>query len=154
MSRPEPQPNISSFDTLNSETDYEKLYKQLENIPGINTVWRMKYYHLLFPTLLAPFYGQDIQLKVLHFLKQNPSSIPFIRMGQYVKNKEFELKNCEHTVSGMLLYAETDENIFLNNTYQMNGNQISAQTLNLNQNFSNIARDLDCIVELNFGDKI
>lgn len=73
---------ISSFDTLNSETDYEELYKQLENIPGINTVWRMKYYHLLFPTLLAPFYGQDIQLKVLHFLKQNPSSIPFIRMGQ------------------------------------------------------------------------
>lgn len=71
---------ISSFDTLNSETDYEELYKQLENIPGINTVWRMKYYHLLFPTLLAPFYGQDIQLKVLHFLKQNPSSIPFIRM--------------------------------------------------------------------------
>ena len=54
----------------------------------------------------------------------------------------------------MLLYAETDENIFLNNTYQMSGNQISAQTLNLNQNFSNIARDLDCIVELNFGDKI
>ena len=82
MSRPEPQPNISSFDTLNSETDYEELYKQLENIPGINTVWRMKYYHLLFPTLLASFYGQDIQLKVLHFLKQNPSSIPFIRMGQ------------------------------------------------------------------------
>ena len=73
---------ISSFDTLNSETDYEELYKQLENIPGINTVWRMKYYHLLFPTFLAPFYGQDIQLKVLHFLKQNPSSIPFIRMGQ------------------------------------------------------------------------
>lgn len=72
----------------------------------------------------------------------------------YVKNKEFELKNCEHTVSGMLLYAETDENIFLNNTYQMSGNQISAQTLNLNQNFSNIARDLDYIVELNFGDKI
>lgn len=29
---------ISSFDTLNSETDYEELYKQLENIPGINTV--------------------------------------------------------------------------------------------------------------------
>ena len=42
----------------------------------------MKYYHLLFPTLLAPFYGQDIQLKVLHFLNQKPSDIPFIRMGQ------------------------------------------------------------------------
>ena len=63
-------------------SSFDELYKQLENIPGIKTVWRMKYYHLLFPTLLAPFYGQDIQLKVLHFLKQNPSSIPFIRMGQ------------------------------------------------------------------------
>lgn len=45
-------------------------------------VWRMKYYQILFPTLFAPFYGQDIQLRVLHFLNQKPSDIPFIRMGQ------------------------------------------------------------------------
>lgn len=73
---------ISSFGSLESLSDYERLYKQLEHLSGINTVWRMKYYHLLFPTLLAPFYGQDIQLKVLHFLNQKPSDIPFIRMGQ------------------------------------------------------------------------
>jgi len=73
---------ISSFGSLKSLSDYERLYKQLEHLSGINTVWRMKYYHLLFPTLLAPFYGQDIQLKVLHFLNQKPSDIPFIRMGQ------------------------------------------------------------------------
>ena len=73
---------ISSFGSLASLSDYERLYKQLEHLSGINTVWRMKYYHLLFPTLLAPFYGQDIQLKVLHFLNQKPSDIPFIRMGQ------------------------------------------------------------------------
>lgn len=42
----------------------------------------MKYYQMLFPTLFAPFYGQDIQLRVLHFLNQKPSDIPFIRMGQ------------------------------------------------------------------------
>ena len=45
----------------------------------------------------------------------------------YVKNKEFELKDCEHTVSGMLLYAQTDEDVIPNNTYQMSGNQISVR---------------------------
>ena len=73
---------ISSFGPLNSTADYEQLYKQLEHIYGINTVWRMKYYQMLFPILFAPFYGQDIQLDVLHFLNQTPSEIPFIRMGQ------------------------------------------------------------------------
>ena len=73
---------ISSFGSLNSTADYEQLYKQLEHISGINTVWRMKYYQMLFPILFAPFYGQDIQLDVLHFLNQTPSEIPFIRMGQ------------------------------------------------------------------------
>lgn len=73
---------ISSFGPLNSTADYEQLYKQLEHISGINTVWRMKYYQMLFPILFAPFYGQDIQLVVLHFLNQTPSEIPFIRMGQ------------------------------------------------------------------------
>ena len=64
-----------------------------------------------------------------------------------MKNKEFELKNCEHTVSGMLLYAQTDEDIIPNNTYQMSGNQISVRTLNLNQDFSRIAESLDDIVK-------
>ena len=73
---------ISSFGPLNSTADYEQLYKQLEHISGINTVWRMKYYQMLFPILFAPFYGQDIQLDVLHFLNQTPSESPFIRMGQ------------------------------------------------------------------------
>ena len=73
---------ISYFGPLNSTADYEQLYKQLEHISGINTVWRMKYYQMLFPILFAPFYGQDIQLDVLHFLNQTPSEIPFIRMGQ------------------------------------------------------------------------
>ena len=42
---------ISSFGPLNSTADYEQLYKQLEHISGINTVWRMKYYQMLFPIL-------------------------------------------------------------------------------------------------------
>ena len=68
----------------------------------------------------------------------------------YVKNKEFELKDCEHTVSGMLLYAQTDENVIPNNTYQMSGNQISVRALNLNQDFSKISENLNSIVKDNF----
>ena len=68
----------------------------------------------------------------------------------YVKNKEFELKDCEHTVSGMLLYAQTDEDVIPNNTYQMSGNQISVHALNLSQNFSEITKDLDSIVKVHF----
>ena len=65
----------------------------------------------------------------------------------YVKNKEFELRNYEHTVSGMLLYAQTDEDIIPNNTYHMSGNQISVLALDLNQDFSKISRTLDDIVK-------
>lgn len=69
----------------------------------------------------------------------------------YVKNKEFELRKLEHTVSGMLLYALTDENVIPNNTYQMSGNQISVRALNLNQDFSGIAHTLDDIIQNSFN---
>ena len=65
----------------------------------------------------------------------------------YVKNKEFELRNYEHTVSGMLLYAQTDEDIIPNNTYHMSENQISVLALDLNQDFSKISRTLDDIAK-------
>ena len=65
----------------------------------------------------------------------------------YVKNKEFELRNYEHTVSAMLLYAQTDEDIIPNNTYHMSGNQISVLALDLNQDFSKISRTLDDIAK-------
>ena len=69
----------------------------------------------------------------------------------YVKNKEAELKGTEHRVSGMLLYAKTDENLVPDNVYQMSGNQISVKTLDLNQDFSEISRQLNQIVADHFG---
>ena len=68
----------------------------------------------------------------------------------YVKNKDFELRNQEHTVSGMLLYAKTDEELYLNTSYQMSGNCISVRSLDLNRDFSEIAQELDHIVEKHF----
>ena len=65
----------------------------------------------------------------------------------YVKNKEVELKDMEHSVSGMLLYAKTDEDDFPENTYSMSGNKISAKTLDLNVEFEEIKKQLDMIIE-------
>ena len=63
----------------------------------------------------------------------------------YVKNKEAELANVPHEVSGMLLYARTDDAVQPNNSYHMSGNRISVRTLDLNCEFSEIAMQLDKI---------
>ena len=68
----------------------------------------------------------------------------------YVKNKEYELKDTEHKVSGMLLYAKTDDTIQPDNSYIMSGNRISVKTLNLNVPFEKIKEQLDSIVKHEF----
>lgn len=70
----------------------------------------------------------------------------------YVKNKDAEFGDEPHTVSGMLLYAATDDAIQPDNSYQMSGNKISVKTLDLNRNFSEIAKQLNAIVEEYFPD--
>lgn len=69
----------------------------------------------------------------------------------YVKNKEIELATQPHEVSGMLLYAKTDGAVLPNNTYMMSGNKISVKTLDLDCDFSELANQLNEIVELHFG---
>lgn len=69
----------------------------------------------------------------------------------YVKNKDMEYGEEPHKVSGMLLYAATDEAVQPNNSYQMSGNKISVQTLNLNKNFSEIEAQLKQIVNEHFS---
>lgn len=69
----------------------------------------------------------------------------------YVKNKESQLSSQPHEVSGMLLYAKTDEAVLPNNTYRMSGNKISVRTLDLDCNFEQIAVQLDAIASEHFG---
>jgi len=74
----------------------------------------------------------------------------------YVKNFEANQTgevdpNSKNEVSGMLLYAGTDEAIQPNYSYQMHGNTIAVRTLNLNLEFSQIAAQLDAIAQEFFG---
>lgn len=64
----------------------------------------------------------------------------------YVKNKEFELKDKNYKISGMLIYAKTEDDLTLNHTYKMSGNLISAKTLDLNCPFPLIKEQLNLII--------
>ena len=66
----------------------------------------------------------------------------------YVKNQDTANTG---NVSGMLLYAKTEEAITPDCSFVMGGNKISVKTLDLNKEFKLIAAQLDKIVEDCFG---
>lgn len=68
----------------------------------------------------------------------------------YVKNKDAEYGDAPHEVSGMLLYAKTDEQIQPEQVYHMSGNKISVRTLDLNCDFAEIAQQLNAIIAEHF----
>ena len=49
----------------------------------------------------------------------------------------------DFNVSGMLLYARTDEEVLPDVKYEMSGNSIAVKTLDLNQDFELIKEQLD-----------
>lgn len=69
----------------------------------------------------------------------------------YVKNKEAQVKGSDRKVSGMLLYARTNELLAPDDVYHISGNKISVLTLDLNKEFSCISAQLDRIVKDQFG---
>ena len=95
----------------------------------------------------AKYYGHTTQSQYgVHSLHSGN----LYQIFTYVKNKDVEYGNAPHTVSGMLLYAQTDDSVQPNHVYQMSGNRISVQTLNLNLSFSEIKQQLDDIVTIHF----
>ena len=91
----------------------------------------------------AKYYAHTTQQR---FNKATVHSANLYQIFTYVKNKHEDLKDRQVTVSGMLLYAKTDEQIVPDNTYQMSGNQISVKTLDLNCGFDEIREQLDSII--------
>ena len=87
------------------------------------------------------YYGRTLQTNSLY----NSRSIHSANLYQiftYVKNKDAQRSG---NVSGILLYAKTDEEITPDNSYLMDGNRISVKTLDLDKNFEGIRCQLDKI---------
>lgn len=92
----------------------------------------------------AKYYGQTIQKR---YNSNTLHSANLYQIYTYVKNLD---RKSTGNVSGMILYAKTDELVFPNNSYIMDGNSISLKTLDLNCDFSEIKRQLDLIASYYF----
>ena len=96
----------------------------------------------------AKYYSNTTQK---HFDKRTVHSGNMYQIFTYVKNRDYHFGSEKHEVSGMLLYAKTEERIQPDNKYLMHGNRISVKTLDLNKVFVDIAKQLDEIVLDHFG---
>ena len=94
----------------------------------------------------AKYYTSTMQS---NFDKRTVHSANLYQIFAYVKNKQiaFERAGESVEVSGMLLYAATDEDIQPDATYRMSGNRISATTLDLDRSFEEIRAQLDGIAD-------
>ena len=96
----------------------------------------------------AKYYAHSTQIQ---YDKHTLHSGNLYQIFTYVKNKEAELASEPHEVSGMLLYAKTDEDVYPENEYRMSGNRIEVRTLDLDGDFISIKAQLDGIAEKYFG---
>lgn len=96
----------------------------------------------------AKYYSHTTQVQ---YNKHTLHSNNMYQIFTYVKNRDYEFGEEEHTVSGMLLYAKTEEEVQPDHVYQMHGNQISVRTLDLNLPFVDIAGQLNQIAESHFN---
>ncbi len=96
----------------------------------------------------AKYYAHTTQVQ---YDRQTIHSHNLYQIFTYVKNRDYGFGDAQHQVSGMLLYAKTEEQLQPDNVYQMHGNRISVKTLDLNLAFSEITKQLNAIVETHFG---
>lgn len=94
----------------------------------------------------AKYYSNNMQN---FYDKDTIISSNIYQIFTYVKNKSIDASNKE--VSGMLLYAKTTNDIQPNSCYKMSGNLISVRTLDLNQPFNIIKKELNKIYIDYFG---
>ncbi len=91
----------------------------------------------------AKFYSQNTSE---NYGKNIHHSDNLYQIFTYVKNKQIEHQGNNVEVSGMLLYARTNQSIQPNSEYVMSGNKISVKTLDLNYDFDLIKEQLDEII--------
>lgn len=92
----------------------------------------------------AKYYGNTMQTHTM-FNSKTLISSNLYQMYTYVKNKD---KLGSGSVSGLILYAKTDEEITPNNDYQIDGNRIVVRTLDLGAEWPEIVKQLDSILLL------
>jgi len=117
--------------------------RALQFLPSMKTDITLRYKKKVL-IIDTKYYSHTMQS---HFDKYTLHSNNLYQIFTYVKNRDAENTG---NVSGLLLYAKTDEAITPDFEYRMGGNRISAMTLDLNTDFHEIQRQLDKMVEAHF----
>jgi len=84
------------------------------------------------------YYAHTMQMNGLYNSRTVHSNNMY-QIFTYVKNLDVSKSG---NVSGVLLYAKTDEEVVPDNEYMMSGNRISVKTLDLNADFADIENQL------------
>ena len=122
---------IEAAKPIDTVADYLALYTKLyEAIPDlVDSMWVIKYFHMMVPELIPVFYSKDWQEKVLKVIKLNPSDSTYGRLGQI---GEF-VKKCElsNVVFAQVFYKyckdvdSQDDEVFdlVSNTEKLKGGE-------------------------------
>ena len=116
----------------------------LRFLPAMQTDIFLRFHEKVL-ILDAKYYSRTMQQQ---FTKETLHSANLYQIYTYVKNQD-----AAHTgnISGLLVYAKTQESITPDCLFNLGGNQIGARTLDLNQDFRQITAQLDGIAQQFFG---
>lgn len=89
------------------------------------------------------YYGHTMQTNS-YYNSRTIHSHNMYQIFTYVKNKDYSNSG---NVSGILLYAKTEEEIVPDNDFLISGNRIAVKTLDMNTDFFNIAKHLNILAE-------
>lgn len=130
------------FNATAAHIDWDVDGGEIEYLPTMKSDITLRYQS---KTLIVDtkYYGHTMQTNRL-FNSRTLHSHNMYQIFTYVKNMDFAHSG---NVSGLLLYAKTDEDIVPDNDYIIGGNHISVKTLDLNADFSNISKQLNALVE-------
>ena len=128
------------FNASAAHIDWDVEGGEIEYLPVMKSDITLRYQG---KTLIidTKYYERTMQTNIL-FNSRTLHSHNMYQIFTYVKNMDAANSG---NISGLLLYAKTDEDIVPDSDYIIGGNRISVKTLDLNTDFSDIAQKLDAI---------
>lgn len=73
--------SLMPFTTIDDYLNlYSKLYALIPDL--VDSIWVTKYYHMIFPNIIPPFYNREWQEKVIKVINVKPNDAAYGRLGQ------------------------------------------------------------------------
>ncbi|MBO5962469.1 MAG: 5-methylcytosine-specific restriction endonuclease system specificity protein McrC [Alistipes sp.] len=129
-----------AFNVSASHIPWDSDDGMIDFLPTMKTDVTIKYGDKIL-VIDAKYYSHSMQSG--QYDKRTMHSNNMYQIYTYVKNLD---PHQSGNVSGLLLYAKTDEDVTPNNEYKLNGNSFKVMTLDLNLPFEAIAKQLDDII--------